>query len=94
MDVVKGAKGFLLKIFELISLILNLDSLITSKIFLISVSFLNENFSIFTPLKRLNLEKIFSFFKFLKSDVKVQYSSGLNNSIRCSLSVINFKATD
>ena len=53
-----------------------------------------ENFSILFPLNKLNFERIFLLSLLVKSDVRVQYSSGLNNSISFSLSVISFKATD
>ena len=68
--------------------------LIISIALLISALFLKVNLSIFSPSKRLNLDKIFLLSKFVNSEERVQYSSGLNNSISCSLSVINFKATD
>ena len=61
---------------------------------LISFLFLNVKRSIFFPSYKLNLDKIFLLSLFVKSEVKVQYSSGLNNSISFSLSVINFNATD
>ena len=76
------------------SAILNFVLLITSTAFCISPLFLKENFSIFSPLNKLNFEKIFLLSLFVKSDVRVQYSSGLNYSISFSLSVISFKATD
>ena len=94
MEVVNGARGFLLCTLESISLILNLDLLIIFIALSISVLFKNENFLIISPLKRVNLEKMFLLSLLVKFEFKVQYSSGLNNSILCSLSVINFKATD
>ena len=91
---VKGARGLRLNTFVFTSVILNFVLLITSIAFCISSLFLKENFSIFSPLNKLNFEKIFLLFLFVKSDVRVQYSSGLNYSISFSLSVISFKATD
>ena len=55
---------------------------------------MKENLSIFSPLNKLNLEKIFLLSLFEKSEVSVQYSSGLKSSISFSLSVISLSATD
>ena len=72
----------------------NLDLLIKSRATPISVLFLNVNRSTLFSLNKLSLEKIFLLSVLVKSDVSVQYSSGLNSSMSCSLSVINFNATD
>ena len=76
------------------SLILKLDLLIILRALSISPLFLKVNRSTLSPLNKLSLEKIFLLSVLVKSAASVQYSSGLNNSISCSLSVINFKATD
>ena len=60
----------------------------------ISDLFLKVNLSIFSLLNKTSLEEIFLSLVFVKSEARVQYSFGLNNSISCSLSVINFRATD
>ena len=60
----------------------------------ISNLFLNENFSILEPLNCEMLANKELLLESLKLTLKVQNSCGSNNSISCSLSVINFSATD
>ena len=60
----------------------------------ISSLFLNENFSILLLSNWLMLAVIICFFSSVKLMLRVQNSSGLNDSISCYLSVINFRATD
>ena len=61
---------------------------------LTSSLFLKENFSTFCPLSCETFDiKILAFLS-LKLIFNVQNSIGLKSSISCSLSVINFKATD
>ena len=73
---------------------LNFLFLILSIAFSISSLFLNENFSIFSPSSWEILAVMLLLFLSWKLILNVQNSSGLNNSISCSLSVINFSATD
>ena len=60
----------------------------------ISSLFINENFSILLLSSWLILAVKFWFAVSANLILKVQNSSGLKDSIACSLSVINFKATD
>ena len=94
VDVVNGPDGFLLTIFDEISVMLNFLSLIFEAASFISFLFLKENFSILLPLCWEILDVIKFFLSSWKLMLKVQNSSGLNDSISCSLSVISFKATD
>ena len=59
-----------------------------------SFLFLKLNLSTFLLSIIFNLENIISLFKFLKLALSDQYSSGLKDSISCSLWVISFRATD
>ena len=91
---VNGPSGFLVNILDVISEMLYFDFFIVSIALLISSFFLKENLSIFLLLSNTKFEfKIYPF-KVLKFTFKVQYSSGLNCSISCSLSVNNLNATD
>ena len=94
VEVVKGPEGFLLIILDEISLILKSLFLTLSIASLISLLFLNENFSILFPFNWEMLAVIELFFSFWNFTLKVQNSSGSKDSISCSLSVISFKATD
>ena len=77
-----------------ISVILKFLSLILDIALFISSLFLKENFSILFPFNWLILEVIFWFLLSVNSTLKVQNSSGLNDSISCSLSVTSLRATD
>ena len=90
----KGPDGFLVYIFEVISLIEYFFSLIFDMALFISSLFLKLNFSIFSPFNSDIKEVKIFFEEVIKFTFIVQNSSGLNTSISCSLSVNNLKATD
>ena len=79
---------------ELISEILYFDFLISSTALFISSLVLKKNLSILFSLSIARLEFNIFPFKVLKFTFNDQYSSGLNCSISCSLSVNNLRATD
>ena len=94
VEVVNGPDGFRFTTFVEISEILNFLDLTFSDALSISDLFLKENFSIFLPLKLKILDVNELLFLSLNFVLKVQNSLESNNSISCSLSVINFNATD
>ena len=94
VEVVNGAKGFLLTLFLSIFSIWKDDLLIWSRARLASFSFLISIFASFWLLIKTSLAVKSSLLSFAKTEEIDQYSSILNFSISISLSHISFKATD
>ena len=94
VEVVKGAKGFLVTLFFSIFVILNLDFLILTSATFASSSLWISILASFLLSSTISLAGRFSSLDFKNRDEIDQYSSILNFSISNSLSHINFSATD
>ena len=89
-----GPDGLRLTTFPEISVTLNFFLFKIDIALLISSLFLKENFSIFLLSSKLILAVTYLLLPSLNFIFNDQNSSGLKDSISCSLSVINFSATD